>query len=1636
MIRSGIRHHFAAAVLLFGIAAALTFPAVRYVQVLSLRQIDSWISSVEEHIGLDIRFSSGGGNIFRRAELQDLRISTRDGEEVVRAGSLSLKYNLAALLLTPQDSHLIEIEARNVEASLTEQLLSDFSSRLRGLSDETTQNDGFFAVRLRRLVSAAAENLQIRAWVKDGNLTYNSVQGLAAAAGIDAEGTWSSTGTFSASGSIDRASGILQPVEADFQEMTFSVFHTETGFSISAGMVRGGGLISSESGGDFRLAVEEASAAVEADAGMKNLLNASVTAGSAGVSGEIFGQELSFETDTAELQLERMAEVDRYAVTVSAGGAEVFGNTGSDVTLLLLDEPQLSLRTSSEFSVELSSLIWNSGAVHAHVPLSYFPEAAGSDRTEAVTLHVPRLSGEAFRNPSKGTLNFLLESGQTSVSYSAPEIQRFQAEGWADESTLLIEIEGEQLLDASFLTEELKLSFASDTMTAESLLQELQIYVLNDQDRVSARLSAGVQSLVTQASTSRQYSAGHSLVLDIIYDDAVRMIQADAALKAVESSIPLALPDMSVSLASDSSLERIEAELTAGNASFSALYDSQGLSAEGRILLDDQKLAEFLTAAESITDSSRVPDVVREFIEPLRADGTLTASLLQSRDPDLTFSADLLISGASSGAVTLEEPVRVTLSGDRDRIHVEQISSLYGDYRITADGLFFPSTLAYELNLAAETETGKVPGKVRLMASGEHPLSGSFTLETGVLSGLVIESSYEAAGDSAQVFFAGLAQVEGQRYPFELSVDAAAFEAAGFLDFGSDGTAKFTAVLPQQTLAGISSARGTFSFEEFRIPAFIVEMENSPVLQAQGSFALQDESFQADIAAARISGLFIGERPLVLDIASASATPQSIRIASLTLDDGVKPLSGSASAVYRFSGGKLSGGSAEASLYNADEQYSVSVTADDQLLTVTADLRSADLRRLPGSIGSGYAGGFLRFEGTREQFSISSELRVEEGMIADLSYSGRMKIAADERELIIENFSGSFLKNSIEELRLSYEYATGYIESVSRQSFRTRNGTVSFALDVNAEIAPLSSLSDISSWDPLSQEISAEAMISSIVSNDIPLLDQFPVSLRYSGGEVTASAGVTQEIAVKLSSDGTIFASVGQKEDSALPVSLSFSGKFSDGEVTIASNDLRFSLPYLNSVIKFTDFLYFEEGDVYGSLVITGPLSDPDFYGELSMDYVAVSSGVLRETATARNISAALSEKSLYLNPFYSQVGNSYVLVDITIDMEYVVPYYYNVNFSIPQDNTVFFTHAIKNIGLEYEGMISGDISLGGAGEDMLISGAIAMEHAVISMLPGGRQEEDKKPVSADLILKTGYNVSAVFPNRDFPVIRATVAENQELNVSYAAGTKNYSVTGSFEILGGELFYFQRSFFITSGRFNFNEDHLSGFDPQISLSAKLRDFDRAGEKVDIILDVPNSALSNLSPILSSRPVKSINEIAEILGQNILPSAYFSGTNLSSALALAALAGDVFQRLGVIELDPISDLENSIRDGLQLDLFSVRTQVFQNIIMDTLTPSELQLLSINPIARYLDNTSIFLGKYMDNDIFFQAMFHLSANDRYGSGLFMTDDLRLDVELSLEWENPLYFLRISTQPAGLQPYQMLDALTLGISKNISL
>ena len=244
----------------------------------------------------------------------------------------------------------------------------------------------------------------------------------------------------------------------------------------------------------------------------------------------------------------------------------------------------------------------------------------------------------------------------------------------------------------------------------------------------------------------------------------------------------------------------------------------------------------------------------------------------------------------------------------------------------------------------------------------------------------------------------------------------------------------------------------------------------------------------------------------------------------------------------------------------------------------------------------------------------------------------------------------------------------------------------------------------------------------------------------------------------------------------------------------------------------------------------------------------------------------------------------------------------------------------------------------------------------------------------------------------------------------------------------------------TEGNLSFPTDPMASasFNPVLSLRARLRDFDSEGNPVDVYLILRNSTLDSINPSFESSPSKSLSEIMQILGQSILPNSIYGDISLSSMVSLVSASMDILTRIGIIPGPQENTLEQSIRSTLSLDTFSLHTNIFENIIFDTVSyaSSNIENESLSPVARYLDGTTLYMGKYLSPELYIEAMMHLAAesNPTETKHTFLSDDLNLDIEVSLEWDNPLAVFTFFTRPQNITVYDILDSFGFGFSKRI--
>ncbi len=661
-------------------------------------------------------------------------------------------------------------------------------------------------------------------------------------------------------------------------------------------------------------------------------------------------------------------------------------------------------------------------------------------------------------------------------------------------------------------------------------------------------------------------------------------------------------------------------------------------------------------------------------------------------------------------------------------------------------------------------------------------------------------------------------------------------------------------------------------------------------------------------------------------------------------------------------------------------------------------------------------------------------------------FSFTSDLSATDTQLKIEN--GLFEQGALifKDMQLSLDAQEGQLFSQGRfNHIRTvpyTQQTSHFSLSLSIPFKSPGSLFDMGK---VIQELPSQGLSGNLAIDDLLLLGEKDIAdgsynFSYKDSTVTVSSSLLSlQYDTK---DGTFQANL----DKDFGIGINLGGWIRPDDLYLKAENIYFPLTLLNRLFAKPIFSFID-GLAQGEAIIGGTLAKPKVYGQLSLDSASMDlfwlpQDILSVKGATVTIDGNRATSPTF--PFFSTNRETGVtvrgLASLRADFDGLNLTSYEIDARTTQGQ-VFLFIPIQSIDTEIESYVEGTFNLFGIGTQTWISGVDIMEDTIISLgirelpfwyVPTGR-------TSTDFKITTGKNVSFFYPNPTNPFLKATLTENQTIDVMFDHTTNDIALDGTFAFRSGEIYYFQKNFFITEGSLGLHTDALSGspsIQPRINLRAKLTDFDRQGNRVDIFLILRDSSLTNLNPQFESIPNKDINEILEIMGQSILPSSAYGQVNLYSVVSLAAAATDVAGKLGYLNTTNNNGLTESIRISLGLDLFSLRSNIVQNILFDALPGSSLST-SFSPLARYLNNTTIFMGKYIGKDYFLQALIHLSATDRSKiKRSFVAPDLAIDLELSMEWSNPLGTFSFFTQPNELSIYNIFDTIGFSVTKRIVL
>ncbi|GHT82735.1 hypothetical protein FACS1894137_02210 [Spirochaetia bacterium] len=728
-------------------------------------------------------------------------------------------------------------------------------------------------------------------------------------------------------------------------------------------------------------------------------------------------------------------------------------------------------------------------------------------------------------------------------------------------------------------------------------------------------------------------------------------------------------------------------------------------------------------------------------------------------------------------------------------------------------------------------------------------------------------------------------------------------------------------------------------------------------------------------------------------------------------DDGRDPLSGRVSASW---GRGFSNPSGNLTIRNQAGAEIVSVDGSYRGEAVDIKFSGNDLRpgrflrNSPDAVLSG--NGEMHWE-SPDSYSAAitlGDLRARIGD-ADITLAGSALLNQDTLSFHDFRLRYNALEGEFPLLTIDRRSSSAQAEARIRGIFMERNLDMSFNTELN--FAP------IDSWFNLSQAIDSfngVLNVQNINMDTIRSREPFNFIFSRNRTQLSLSGGPGNMLRLQVSDKGAFYAAF----SSPAPFRGSVVGSISGAGIEAQTSNMFVDLTSLWRFIPGKDMVNVSGGFADLSMEIRGSLGDPEFFGSARVYSLRLQvPHFIREDIEPVPLTIDLEGNEMNFGPIPARVGSGAGTVAGWFRFDRWVPNIFKLDIRVPDKTPIPF--GVEIAGIQADGDVSGHLEL--AMEDMIlrVSGDLLGNNAEISMdtrqafnPPEEAGEAETISTVTDLRIRTGPKVEFLYPSRDFPWIRANAEVGTGIKITNDTLSGRFTVEGDLAIRSGTIFYFQRSFYIREGILSFNESETH-FDPLISARAETRDRTDEGP-VTISMIVDRSPLLNFSPRFESSPSLSQFEILSLLGQNL--------TGAPSEDPNEPIRGFVLASTDVLaQFYPIRWLERAVRDSLHLDMFSIRTQILQNAIIQATGLWE-PVDRNGGIGNYFDNTTVFLGKYFGPNVFGQAMlsFRYDENrttfgDFSREGLTLGAGLSLEADIGIEFRGPMFDIQLNFAPS---------------------
>jgi hypothetical protein len=749
---------------------------------------------------------------------------------------------------------------------------------------------------------------------------------------------------------------------------------------------------------------------------------------------------------------------------------------------------------------------------------------------------------------------------------------------------------------------------------------------------------------------------------------------------------------------------------------------------------------------------------------------------------------------------------------------------------------------------------------------------------------------------------------------------------------------------------------------------------------------------------------------------SGSADPRGAIIPLLYYRDAIGPLNGRADISWPAD---YSGFTGTLEMGEGAERYHAEASYTSRLFTLAFSGSSVQLDRAFNKVNA-LANGDIRMSwDSVNSFRTELNLYSVKGKLFGQTFGARAHAVLDSGELSVNgmNFSFADIEGTLPRFMISGVKGTAQVSTAIVGSVGGR--PLKGGLSVEADFRPLRSWFEISE---MVNSFSGNLHVEELMYGNGTEAQTFDIAFSRSQGVFLVTGGPRNMIRFRMDQEGSFYAGL----SSPFPVRGTVIGSIKQKTINARCSDLYVDMGELFSILPEISDFTMTGGYVNASVDIRGSITDPEFFGYARGTSLRIRvPNYITQELRPIPFTVTIEGNEMNVGPVPVAVGKGAGIVKGWFRIDRWIPDTFSIDIVVPRESPIPYGFDIN--GFIARGDAAGDLNVSMENRRFDISGNMNANNTELGLnfdeMANQRGEDPfssgKTPFVVDVTISTGPVVEFVYPNSRLPILKANPDMGTKIHVTVDSLARQFSVISDIKIRGGEIFYLERSFYIRSGLLVLRENELR-FAPRLTARAEIRDYTDNGP-VTISMIVENAPLLSFAARFESTPVLSQMEILALLGQNV-PGAQPEESAASIQRAFLNSGSEIATNFIIGR--QMGYLEQQIRNFTRLDMFSVRTQVVQNALFRAL---QSPVDRTSGVGNYFDNTTVFGGKYIGQDMFVQGMLSM----RYDAN---RDAFVLAPDFGIEMQNPLFGIRWDFAPTHPENWYVNDnSITLTWSRS---